>query len=989
MISAMNRGTSRKERAVRSLDPSYFKLDGRSLSDLFKETLDFSKKVVYEEKEISGSWESFFEEGQSYLQKVENDEFSRNYEKNCPPHLSLFLSFLKLFQSVQKQFNSLTKEHLLFFYRKILDQEKFGLIGDKVYIFPEMARNSEKFHLKKGSKLLAGKDLYKNNIIYRTEKDLFLNKAFISKIHAIYRDENTENPSIYVFRNLPSLNEEKTQSSEEIKGWPPFGDPKLLKDSAELGFGLSSSILFLPEGKRTIEISIKIGEQDEAFLKNKNRLFSSLEAHLSSQEEWLIKPLKNLRIEDTVMVFSVELSHTDPPVQISEEISESVFFKSTVKPVIKIVFKQDYSSELYSLIRKINFKKIEVAVKVEGLEALKVKNDYGILDASQAFQAFGYVPVVGSNLFLHADELVHKNITAASVTLNWKDVPENFKAYYEGYLGQTNSLVEGKEDFRIKLAIRRNKEWLHLKNREESTFGLFQDRIDFEVTPQADDSLSIQADKEQGMIRLTLTAPAKAFGHNLYPVVYTRAIMAQGQQREAPIPNPPYTPTLESVSLDYEAIETFSPETNENTIQRFFHIEPFGIHNINFGKPPFQLLSPHFNTGGQLFLGIQRFTPPAQLSLFFDIKEENTGKLPEIEWSYLNNKGWKRFSETQLLSDSTFGLRKTGIITINIPKDAIEKGELMPEGLYWLKIETRKFPEKFDRILSVRTNAVLCSLEVSGIDPAYKVNELMPGTISSLEKKINQVQKIEQPYSSFGGRPAEDDQSFFTRISEKLSHKNRAVTAWDFEHLVLQEFPEIYQVICNSCRNAKGEILAGQIHVLVIPRVRASSQNLIQKPIVSGTLLQKIKIYLESIISPHVQLSLDNPYYEELQVHADISFRDNVDAGFYLKKLEADLKRFLSPWAFDHQEKIELGNRIYRSSIIKFIEVQAYVNFIARIKIYRNKKLITSGEIYTGEHSILISSNTHQLQAVEPDALLCQTNQGIGQMIMDINFQVD
>ena len=46
-------------------------------------------------------------------------------------------------------------------------------------------------------------------------------------------------------------------------------------------------------------------------------------------------------------------------------------------------------------------------------------------------------------------------------------------------------------------------------------------------------------------------------------------------------------------------------------------------------------------------------------------------------------------------------------------------------------------------------------------------------------------------------------------------------------------------------------------------------------------------------------------------------------------------------------------------------------------------------EIFTDQHTILISSDKHHISTVEPDTILCQTNQGIAQMIVDINFQVE
>ncbi len=68
---------------------------------------------------------------------------------------------------------------------------------------------------------------------------------------------------------------------------------------------------------------------------------------------------------------------------------------------------------------------------------------------------------------------------------------------------------------------------------------------------------------------------------------------------------------------------------------------------------------------------------------------------------------------------------------------------------------------------------------------------------------------MKQPFQSFDGKHAEVGKEFYTRVSERLRHKGRAITAWDYEHLVLDRFPGIYKVKCIThaepecnCRSA-------------------------------------------------------------------------------------------------------------------------------------------------------------------------------------------
>ena len=55
------------------------------------------------------------------------------------------------------------------------------------------------------------------------------------------------------------------------------------------------------------------------------------------------------------------------------------------------------------------------------------------------------------------------------------------------------------------------------------------------------------------------------------------------------------------------------------------------------------------------------------------------------------------------------------------------------------------------------------------------LNTALPaGTVAKLKIPDASVKKITQPYSSFGGRPKENDDHFYIRVSERLRHKARA-----------------------------------------------------------------------------------------------------------------------------------------------------------------------------------------------------------------------
>lgn len=997
----MSKDTSQKERIPDALSPEYFQIDDRSLRDFYLEVQELAEALVFYEtsdEEATADWSAFFDEAAFYLQKITSEEWESDFlqqnPSHCPPHLGLFLTFLKLFGHTQHQLNALTSSHLHFFYHKILSQEKRGVKPDKVYVFFELARNIDKYLLPRRAPLLAGKDHQGKDILYTTDRKLFLHHAKVTRFKAIHHQKASDS-SIYSFPIANSL-DSSGSPLKEGQGWYPFGNPKMRSVSAEIGLGIGSPMLFLKEGVRTIQVSFFLPDYNNIASEINTLKPEEFEALLTGPEQWFSQAVKAIRYQDGKLTFVIQLNEVDPPVVAFNQNMHEYQMDNVDWPLLKIILKQDFTYSRYAFIQSLQFTRVTMKVEVEKVRSLLVRNDFGETDANRAFQPFGYSPVLGANLYLGLEETFYKPVTAYTVQIKWKGLPEDFKVYYEGYLGPTNSLVRNQEDFKVKAAIQYQREWLEIKNKTSNSmeFPLFAEALQLDTGnyPKEKATPYREMSREDGLLRLTLSSPSHAFGHALYPTVYAKAIMSQLQDKASPIPNEPYTPIIDSIDLAYSSEEDIDFTKAPSTSFRFFHIEPFGINESTTEKPAsfksYALLSGEFHHAGSLYLGLENLHPPQQLAIFFEVEEEIIQDKPDLEFYYLSKTGWHYLSENQVLSDTTLGLKQTGILVLNLPDDLTSENSRMPLGYHWIRVSIPGNPESFDRILSVRTNAVSCTLNYNPSLVGLEVNALPPGSIKSFSRKIGEIKQIEQPYSSFGGRPAEKEMNYFTRVSEKLRHKMRSITSWDMERLILEQFPEIYKVKCIQHTDANGLCTPGSIHIIVIPLIKRFDQSKILKPLMPNSTLTEIREYIERLSSPHASIQVTNPHYEEIKIVALVSFNIQVDAGFYLKQLQSDLQYFLSPWAFQEDVEIQLGGKLYRSSIIEYIESRHYVNFIASIKLLKNDKVIHDHEISPDERTIIVSSDTHDIEAVESDRVVCQTNQGIEQMIVDINFEV-
>src|SRR5690606_20415809 len=142
------------------------------------------------------------------------------------------------------------------------------------------------------------------------------------------------------------------------------------------------------------------------------------------------------------------------------------------------------------------------------------------------------------------------------------------------------------------------------------------------------------------------------------------------------------------------------------------------------------------------------------------------------------------------------------------------------------------------------------------------------------------------------------DLEYYRRVSERLRHKNRAITLWDYEHLVLQRFPEIFQVKCLNHTCNDSFVSAGRVTLVVIPDTEQKNVFDPLQPRVSTALLNEIAAYLNRLNSLHVTAKVVNPDYEVVKASLKVKFYNGLDIPTHVQKLNEDIIRYLSPWAY-------------------------------------------------------------------------------------------
>ncbi len=640
----------------------------------------------------------------------------------------------------------------------------------------------------------------------------------------------------------------------------------------------------------------------------------------------------------------------------------------------------------YDFFSSINLDKIDCRVSVRGLKSMVGYNQLGPLDISTPFAPFGPTPNLDSYLVLGNSELFRKDVTNLGINIEWMDLPKDsggFRAYYNLYdLGLEN------DSFKAKLSVLKNGEWTPLLN-EQQEFELFENEIESQENHTVSPRISLQEvdtsrlamekdfnwDPEElhfdhrskrGFLKLQLSSPKDAFGHQFYPNLLSRIALNNARsstrwlskllnrEEELELPELPYTPKINRVTLDYDA--SFSLEFTKNkkakdTKTRFHHLLPFeGYNEIPIGgRKTGATFIPQFRHEGSLYIGVKDLKPFDTLTLFFNMKErvteQVTDKSPKIYWAYLEDNFWRRFQSDQIIKDSTDRLLHSGIVKLDVGPFDTSNNTILDNQLYWIRVSALEHTEVLGMVTEISTQAIELAYDREAEGFRDLDENLPPGSISASAEELVGIDSISQALESQGGQGAESALSLDARISERLRHKNRCVDFYGYERIVLDQFPSVNKVLCLSATDlGKMGLSPGRVILVVIPKTNNRASLYQETPTVSISELREIKKYLEKMTSPFVKLKVINPLYEKLRVFANVKFKKGVDVGFYHQKLNRELKAFISPWLKGTEEAPSFQRKIPVAQVESFIQSREYIEFVTKVSLLKVNQNLEGSE---------------------------------------------
>jgi hypothetical protein len=358
-----------------------------------------------------------------------------------------------------------------------------------------------------------------------------------------------------------------------------------------------------------------------------------------------------------------------------------------------------------------------------------------------------------------------------------------------------------------------------------------------------------------------------------------------------PMPNPPFVPHAEALTIDYSASGSAAVA----------HLLPLEGHSAASAGP--LTLLPQWAGHGSLYLGFSPGATTPLLRLYVQLGQPapDSPPAPLISWDGLVENRWTTL-EIAPGSDATLGLQRSGIISLPVPPGEAGLTTVLPGDLRWFRASVRRDMDAFPMMTAALPHAVTAVRQTLGDNAGDPGRAVAARSISAPVKSINGIGAVVQPTASFGGRSPESNRALYARISERLRHKDRAIQTWDYERLVLERFPDIAMVRVIPARrprpNDPDSARAGHVRVIVVPGQAYPGVTDVTAPAATSETLAAIARMLKAATGPFVTLHVLNATYVRLKVDAVVQWRDTGEASS-AERLNASLIQYLSPWRSD------------------------------------------------------------------------------------------
>jgi predicted phage baseplate assembly protein len=191
--------------------------------------------------------------------------------------------------------------------------------------------------------------------------------------------------------------------------------------------------------------------------------------------------------------------------------------------------------------------------------------------------------------------------------------------------------------------------------------------------------------------------------------------------------------------------------------------------------------------------------------------------------------------------------------------------------------------------------------------------------VKSLKSAVSGIDRVMNPIAADGGADTATVDEMLEIGPAMISHRNRAVTAEDYEWLAREASRKVVRARCLPNRSREGQPEAGWVTVVVVP------DSTEEKPYPSLLLKQQVEEYLGEhslgTISSPGHLYVDGPTYVAINVSVDLYVQTIDAASVAMREAKQLLAAFFHPLTGGPEgEGWEFGRGVAVSDVYALLE---------------------------------------------------------------------
>jgi predicted phage baseplate assembly protein len=243
------------------------------------------------------------------------------------------------------------------------------------------------------------------------------------------------------------------------------------------------------------------------------------------------------------------------------------------------------------------------------------------------------------------------------------------------------------------------------------------------------------------------------------------------------------------------------------------------------------------------------------------------------------------------------------------------------------------------------------------------------GVLNTLKTAIPYINTVRNRAAAWGGLDAETLEDAMVRAPKIMRHRDRAVTAEDYENLALQTpNVSIGRVKClQPLPSDTGQVVPGQVYVLVIPRVRQPKGYLPPEQLEPGENdTDRLEAYLDERRLLTTRLFVTAPAYRWVAARVQLRASADAEQTAVAAEVTARLYQFLNPLTGGPDGKgWPFGRELFLSDVYQALQGMSNVQFIRAVELFitdpgggpqgdpvESVEVVAHGVIVSGLHEV-------------------------------------